>query len=368
MSERAPLAIAVVAASYRAGGHVARVTSRLRRGSSGGMKSPPTGMELTLENIRDAAVVLGVSVESLPGNFLKLSLGSLTSYCHSSDFAFESLVPYFLCGDKPLTSTLLREQGLPVPRSGSFELSRYDQAHTFFELLTKPVVVKPAQGTSSGLGVTLDIESSAAFRDGFARARAYGKHVVVEEQVEGDNFRVTILDGEILGSVRRIPARVLGDGVSSVRALVEKKNHLWRTRDPTNLLLGPISVDAEVRRLLRGVGMTMSSVPPKGQDVQLRRVSNADMGGEIEDMTNELHYDLQQIALRAAKALGAVLCGVDLIARNATRPAEPGSVFINEVNTTPGLYIANAMVGGRASTSASERILRYLFDFVAKPL
>ncbi len=337
-------------------------TSSLRRVGLYERTRMPTATQRNIESIQAAAALTGVAAETLPGNFLKLTRGPATYYVHSSDFPFESLVPYLLCGDKTLTSRLLAEGGLPVPRSRAFGLSHYKDAQRFFEELPKPVVTKPARGTAGGAGITMDLNTKSDFRDGFARAGASGKDVLVEEQVDGENLRITILDGEVLGAVRRIPARVVGDGVSSVRVLVEARNSLWRARGPDNRMFGPIAVDLEARRLLHREGMNPSSVPAKGREVQLRRVSNASRGGEIGDVSGELHEDLRELALEAAEVMGPKLCGVDLIAQDPTRSRHLAPVFINEVNTTPGLAIANAMVDGQPSTYASERILRYLFD------
>lgn len=357
MTADGPGLLLASAAAHRLRHRLAAAADRRLRGR----QPAPTAADLNVENVRAAAAALGVEVEVVPGGFLKLVHGTESSYAYGTDFAFEPLVPYFVCGDKSLTSTLLSGHGIPVPRSRSFDASRYAEARRYFGALPKPVVTKPARGTAGGAGVTLDISTPSALRSGFARSRAYGRRVVVEEQVEGENIRVTVLDGRILGAVRRIPAHVVGDGSRSVAALIEAKNDRWRTRRPDNVLFRPIVVDAEVRRIVRNQGLSMDSVPPAGGCVPLRRVSNADQGGEIADVGDAMHDDLRELSLRAAKALGPVLCGVDLIAVDPSRPALPGSVVVNEVNTTPSLYVANAMVGGRPSTSAAEAILRHLF-------
>jgi cyanophycin synthetase len=325
----------------------------------------PTAADLNVENVQAAAERLGVDVELLPGGFLKLTHGSAVSYARSADFAFERLIPYFVCGDKWLTSTLLSDEGLPVPRFGVFDVSSYDEALRFFGELARPVVTKPARGTAGGAGITLAIATRAAFRAGFARARAAGRDVLVEEQVEGENVRVTILDGQVLGAVRRIPAHVLGDGERSVTALVEDKNERWRTQSPDNRLLRPIAIDADARRILGAQGLDPGSVPDAGRVVRLREVSNADQGGEIADVRGEIHPEHLDLATRAASVVGPILCGVDLIVRDLGEPAQPGNVYINEVNTTPSLYVANEMVAGAPSTTAAEAVLRRLFDLPA---
>jgi cyanophycin synthetase len=280
-------------------------------------------------------------------------------YAYQSNLAFEPLVPYFACGDKALTAARLAEAGLPVPRSAAFELTEYDRAHRFFAQLDKPAVTKPARGTSGGAGVTLNITRRRDFRAGFARAAAHLRGVLVEQQVAGEHLRITVLAGSVIGAVHRVPAHVTGDGRASVASLVERKNTLWRAGSPENRLLRPIRLDGEANRLMRRQGLAPNSVVPEDRDVWLRDVCNADEGGEIVEVTDSVHPDHRDMALAAAAVLGPVLSGVDLIVPDLRTGA--GAV-INEVNTTPSLYVINGMRDGAPSHEASERILRHLFD------
>ena len=245
-----------------------------------------------------------------------------------------------------------------MPRSSAFELSEYDLAHRFFAQLDKPAVTKPSRGTSGGAGVTLNITTRREFRAGFARAAAHLRGAMVEQQVAGNHVRITVLAGSVIGAVHRVPARVTGDGSTSVASLVERKNALLRAGSPENRLLRPIRLDGEANRLLTRQGLAPTSVPPEGRDVWLKDVCNADAGGEIVDMTEDVHPDHRDMALAAVDVLGPVLSGVDLIVPDLRSGA---GVVINEVNTTPGLYVINGMRDGKPSHEASEKILRHLF-------
>ena len=354
------IALRAEAAAHRSRHGAAGVAGRVRRLLGVG-ETAPTATDLNIANVLAAAERLGVEAETLPGGFVELTRDGTTFYSHSSDFAFEPLVPYFMCGDKGLTSRRLAEHGLPVPRFGVFDVGRFAEALRLFDRLPKPVVTKPARGTAGGVGITLGITTRVGLRSGFARARAHSRDVLVEEQVGGDNLRVTVLAGHVIGAVRRIPAHVVGDGVRTVADLVEAKNALWRSGARENRLLRPITLDVGARRVLRRHGVNARSVPAAADVVSLREVSNADQGGEIADVTDELHDDVRDLAVAAARVLGPVLCGVDLIVADVRAPALPGGVYINEVNTTPSLYVANAVVDGAPSTHAAECALRHLF-------
>jgi D-alanine-D-alanine ligase-like ATP-grasp enzyme len=312
----------------------------------------------TKGNVRGEHLKPAIVIKDGRGKLIRLTRGTDVLYAYQSNLAFEPLVPYFACGDKALTAARLAEAGLPVPRSAAFELSEYDRAQRFFAKLDKPAVTKPARGTSGGAGVTLDITRRRDFRAGFARAAAHLRGVLVEQQVAGEHLRITVLAGSVIGAVHRVPAYVTGDGRASVASLVERKNALWRAGSPENRLLRPIGLDGEANRLLKRQGLAPNSVVPEDRDVWLRDVCNADEGGEIVEVTDSVHPDHRDMALAAADVLGPVLSGVDLIVPDLRTGA--GAV-INEVNTTPSLYVINGMRDGAPSHEASERILRHLF-------
>jgi cyanophycin synthetase len=358
MANRRRRSASLAALALDVGIRRAAAEARRARRLLGGSAGAPTATDLNVASLQAAGERLGVGVERLPGDMLRLTHGGEVSYAYASNLAFEPLIPYFACGDKGLTAVRLAEAGLPVPRSAAFELTGYDRARRFFAELDKPVVTKPARGTSGGAGVTLNITTRRGFRAGFARAAAHLRGVLVEQQVAGEHLRITVLAGSVIGAVHRVPAHVTGDGRSSVASLVERKNALWRAGSPENRLLRPIILDGEAKRILRRQGLGPTSVAPEGRDVWLRDVCNADEGGEIVEMTDSLLPDHRDMALAAANVLGPVLSGVDLIVPDLG--TGEGAV-INEVNTTPSLYVINGMRDGAPSHEASERILRHLF-------
>lgn len=336
------------------------IASRWKRRSD--TSPPPTAMQLNTENVLAAAAKVGVDARRLPGDFLELRSAGKRSLSHGSDFELEQLVPWLLCGDKLLTSMILSERGLPVARYGSFGVSDFAEALEFARRTSRALVTKPTRGTSGGAGVTVNVRGERELTQGFTRALAYGHEVMIEEYAQGENVRVTVLDEEVVGVVRRTPAHVVGDGVTTIAQLVSAKNRQWAAGSPQNRLLRPIELDGEARRVLRGQGLEPGAIPPARKAVNLRQVCNADQGGEVDDITSIVHDDYRHMAVAAATAVGTALCGVDLIVPNIEAPAAGSDAVINEVNTTPALYVANGMVDGAPSTYTAERVLRRLFE------
>lgn len=185
---------------------------------------------------------------------------------------------------------------------------------------------------------------------------------MIEQYVEGENFRLTVLGGELITAIRRLPAHVTGDGSSSIGELIDAKNNAYASTTAETRLINPITIDADVRNRLRSDGLTMRSVPKSGHVIYLRKISNASQGGEIQDVTDQCHSDYKKLAVSAAKIMGASLAGVDIIARDISAPFQAGNAVINEVNTTPGLSIVREPDRfGMIDSRIGEEILRYAF-------
>jgi len=325
-----------------------------------------TGESAALLNSRiicSAAEKAGVAIREFPQQYFAFSHGEKTCYSTSSDFSFENLLAYKMCGNKLVTATILSENGLPVPWFRGYSIDEYEQALQDFVALDRVVVVKPCFGTSSGDGISVGVSSRSAFASAFAKTLAYSNSVLVEEFVEGENYRFTVLGGKVLTVIRRLPAYVVGNGTATIRSLIREKNRGLADLKAETKLLKPITIDADVARNLKRQGIKLGSVPEAGQNIQLRQVANADQGGEICDVTDKCHSDYIVMAAKAASLMGTSLAGTDLIAQDISAPYEEGRAVINEVNTTPALYIVREPAAdGSIDVRVGEEILNFALN------
>ncbi len=307
-----------------------------------------------------AARKMNLTVDELPYQMLRISDGERLVYSTDFNFSFESLTAYWLCGNKHLTSALLRERGIPVPDFAVYRARDLASAFSAFPSLGHPVVVKPCFG-AGGEGITVGITTLPEFRTACYRAALAADPIIVEQMVEGRHWRVTLFDGQLVFACERLPACVVGDGRASIQALVDRRNDAIAERGGFPNAY-PIHVDEDTRAALRARNMTPESVPAAGERVVLKRICNAAVGGLTADMTASLHDDYLDLARRAAAAMGARLAGVDIIGPDATRPIDSARVFINEVNTTPDLLLNNFDVSGSGdATVAVGRLLKMVF-------
>lgn len=231
-----------------------------------------------------------------------------------------------------------------------------DIAYKYAQKLGFPVIVKPNSG-SQGMGVTL-----ANNRRQFYRAMRFifkrDRVALVQRPVRGKDYRVVVLDKRVISAYERIALNVIGDGVSTIRRLLEKKqrNFAASSRD-TRIKID----DPRISEKLKRQGLSLLSVPKKGERVYLLDNANLSSGGDSVDVTNKIHPEFRKIAVGLTKDMGLRLCGVDLMV-SGDISQKPGVYWILEINSAPGLDHYVKM--GRAQ----EKIVESLYLEVLKSM
>jgi cyanophycin synthetase len=247
-----------------------------------------------------------------------------------------SIVAADLASDKNMTKKLLDESGVPVPRG--IVVRSEDEAVRGAKRLRYPLVTKPLDG-NHGRGVTIGIMDEAQLRFGFreAQSQAKGRDVIVEQFFAGNDHRILVVNGKMVAVSERIPAQVVGDGISTIRQLVAEVNRDPRRGEGHENVMTRIRIDAHVDEYLARSGLTADSIPEAEEVVQLRATANLSTGGTAVDRTNEIHPDNAEIARRAALIVGLDVCGVDFVCPDISQSVRETGGGVIEVNAAPGL-------------------------------
>ncbi|MGZ9072975.1 MAG: N-acetylglutaminylglutamine synthetase [Rhodoplanes sp.] len=270
----------------------------------------------------------GIHVEVLDaaGGFFRLSYGGRSIRCRESLSELTSGIAVSICDDKAVTRRLVGKAGLKVPRQ--IEAGE-EAAMSAFLAEAGSVVVKPARG-EQGRGVAVGIEDLESLKRAVALARQHCDRVLVEECVAGEDLRLVVIDTRVVAAALRRPPRVIGDGRATIRFLIE---HLSRRRAAATGGESTIPLDAETERTLAAGGFRLDDIAPKGEEIAVRRTANLHTGGTIHDVTAEVHPQLIDAAVRAARAIEIPVVGIDLMVAS---PLKPDYAFI-EANERPGL-------------------------------
>jgi cyanophycin synthetase len=238
-----------------------------------------------------------------------------------------------LAGDKEETNRILAALGLPVPRQELVQNER--DAIRAANRLGYPVVTKPYNG-NHGRGISIRLTTDEEVARGFATAREQSRSVIVETYLEGDDHRLLVVNGELVAATRRTPGRVVGDGVHSVARLVEMVNQDPRRGVGHEKVLTRLEIDHQAQMMLARAGLTAESVPEAGRAVYLRSTANLSTGGTATDVTDVIHPDNRDMAVRAVKAIGLDVGGVDFLSRDIALSYREIGGGICEINAAPG--------------------------------
>ncbi len=238
-----------------------------------------------------------------------------------------------ISSSKTRTKKYLESEGVPFPKGQKFTSKSNDEIIEYAENhLDFPIVVKPASG-KMGRGVVANIRNKEELKNAleYVRERLGFNEVILEEFIPGEEYRIYVLNGEVLAGLNRMPANVVGDGVNSLRKLIKIKN---AEREQIPSVRGrSIKIDSEVKRNIKDYDYTLDSVPQKGEKILLRKNSNLSTGGDPVDATEILDGKVKEVAVKAAKSVpDLVECGVDLIVDE-----RDGIGKVIELNTSVGL-------------------------------
>ena len=263
-----------------------------------------------------------------------------------------------LARDKAATKAVLAESGLNVPQSFQLQRDPNFLKRQFADLEKAgliPGVLKPNSG-SHGRGVTMGIRTPDELEAALSLA---GESAVFEQQIEGYDYRMLTVGNTLVAATERKPAYVVGDGVSTIKQLVEKKNET-RTRNPSTRN-HPIKLDSISAGCLAQQNLSETSVPDNGKQVWLRTVANVGSGGEAFDRTPLVHPGFVEICESVPALVGSPeILGIDIIARDISVDPAKQEWAILELNANPDIDLQHWPWAGRRRDIA-DRLAQFYF-------
>ena len=177
------------------------------------------------------------------------------------------------------------KEGLPVAKGGVAFTKR--KALKIFNGLTKPVITKPNLGSRSR-HTMIHINTREDLMVGFKKAKKLSPLVVIEEELRGFLFRGTLIGGKLVGVVKRDQPEVKGDGMHTLRELMEKENERPERNGP---IFHKIIVDKETEIELKRENITLEDIPENGRVVTFSQKTSRGCGGTTTEVS-EKYYSL----------------------------------------------------------------------------
>jgi cyanophycin synthetase len=227
----------------------------------------------------------------------------------------------------------LENAGIPVPKGQV--VTTEAEALDAFEQIGTAVVVKPDVG-NHGNGSTINVTDPEQLKKSFQEAQAYYSDVIVEEYVQGGDYRLLVIDGKFVAAATREPAHVVGNGKDSIQALIQTVNADPRRGFGHEKVLTQIEIDPMTERLLALKGFTLADCPAEGEKVYLKATANLSQGGTATDVTDAVNPEIRLMAERAAQIIGLDCVGIDALALDISLPLRQSGLKVVEVNAAPG--------------------------------
>jgi cyanophycin synthetase len=268
--------------------------------------------------------------------------------------------------DKFYAKEFVRDKGFSVAPGNVFHPNQIKEAANYANQIEYPVVLKPTNGGHGDLvfaNLKNEINFLTAFKE-FAKYTNYA-NMLVEKHFQGDDYRfLVIADRDIAVAKRSFPS-VVGDGVLSIRSLVEQENN--RRMNPRTTCLCPIYIDdVEGKRALEEQNLTPETILAKNQQAILRYHANVSWGAECENVLDQVHPSYLNVAKKIhALFPGSHLTCVDLLIKNIAIPASNDNYVFCEFNSDPGFSLHHMPSKGQAHY-VLKSIVDLLFPETAK--
>jgi cyanophycin synthetase len=305
-----------------------------------------------------AAQARGIPVRRLNANsMVQFGYGIKQRRIQAAETDRTSAMAESIAQDKEITRMVLRSVGVPVPEGRS--VTSAEDAGEAASELGVPVVVKPQDG-NQGRGVATNLTTREQILAAYQAAHHESDSVLVEKFAQGQDYRVLVVGGKVVAAARREPAHVIGDGQRTIRQLIDFVNSDPRRGEHHATVLSKIKLDEVSLSVLADQGYTPESIPPSGKLVLIRRNANLSTGGTAIDVTEYVHPEVAARAIDAAKIVGLDIAGIDVVAKDISRPLEEQGGVIIEVNAAPGLRMHLEPSAG-VSRPVGEAIIDLLY-------
>jgi len=237
-----------------------------------------------------------------------------------------------LASDKYFTNAILERAGVATLGGEYFFLRDRHRAHRaaghergdaqeHFRKLGGTAFVKPLLGSRGDFAQALHDEASLLrYLDEVSQ---YYDSILMQPIVSGIEYRVFLLDDEMVYAARKHPPSVPGDGVRSIRDLLIAHNDGLRSRG-----LSPVAMTTDH-------DASLDAVLPKGERWDIPGRMNLSAGGTMVLETPRSDAVLA-LARKAVRALGLRVAAVDMFMDIG---GDPEAIRVIEVNSNPSIRL-----------------------------
>lgn len=257
-----------------------------------------------------------------------------------------------MCEDKQATKETWIQSEIPVPNGLTITKDNMHSVLAFLEDTShKSYILKPLRGSlaknvSRGLSKDEAIEKIKSLPN---------EPYLLEEEIIGREYRVYVLDGNVIDVSERLAAFVIGDGRQTIFQLIERRN-LSRKNHP---FLREFVVDCNdlTVTLLEKNNLSINYTPKINEKIFISDIKSHGAGGTMQKIDN-LPSNIIDLCIKAQQACQVSLVGLDLIVANQGKGDE--RVVFLEANQNPHI---RSTILSPDNISYGNTIAEHLIDY-----
>ena len=249
-----------------------------------------------------------------------------------------------IADDKFLTKTILSRGGIPTPEGDIVD--SLEELESAADQIGFPVTVKPLVG-NHGRGISVRVSDAERLKAAFESAKRIHDQLIVERHLEGQDFRILVINHKMVAASLRTPANVVGDGKHTIQELIDEENKNPLRGFGHEKVLTYIDTNLMTLRLLDENGLSLESIPETGHQIRLKSTANLSTGGTAQDVTDSVHSENRFMAERISRYVDLDIMGIDVIASTLETPIDDIGGGIVEVSAAPGFRMHLAPTIGK---------------------
>lgn len=241
------------------------------------------------------------------------------------------------CTNKALAKDILRKFGLPTPEA---QIIPFNDGRVNIKGVSFPCVVKPlSEGGARGVTANIRDHEQLKLAIPYAFKASKAKTILIEEHLEGEDYRLMVMNGRFFGAFIRMPPAVIGDGKKSLRLLIEEFNTARRGSLRKNNFLKMVPLDDYLKQFLTANGYKLDDVISEGETVLLAGAANRSRGGTCRDVSDKIDQNTRRALENFCRSISLQNAGFDYIGTEPPTVNTVGKGGFVEVNSTPGLAV-----------------------------
>lgn len=307
--------------------------------------------------ICDAAKKMGIPVMKIGDTGIyQLGLGKYGKLIEATICENTGAVGVDVSCDKILTKKLLDLHCLPVAKGG--KVRNVVELLLHAESIGYPIVLKPQWG-NQGKGVVVNIKNEAEALETYKKLSKTYSDIIIEKYIVGNDYRVCVVDGEVVAVALRLPPYIIGDGIKTIEELIKELNMDPNRGEDHEKSLTKVKIDDTLLNCIGKSSYNLKSILKEGEKLFLRENANLSTGGVAIDCTDDICEENIEICRRVAKVIGLNICGIDICCKDISMPIGKEGAIV-EVNAAPGIRMHHYPYKGK-SRNVAKAIVDMMF-------